>query len=491
MKKKIFVILVLWMVSGALVFNGCKSKLPALEKEKAIELVEKINAVSTGFQIEADISDVEINADSKSSKKAPRYFITLAGPKLMFNSSIYKEINYPFPEFVINFDCEKMVLHYGPEDNYLGLTSISGLSFELNTRDILGSSVEQIKKSGKEIPKAVIKFSYGELSLDTLNISPMLEEKATLIELITEVAALNTSMKTKLEKLNVEILSESKGKGTGQVRISVDSIQSGQDTVPDFVALMFSQTEDSKGKLIELLEEPRTLFDVFIDAEGLSFSFKKEGEEMTEVYLEKIKLGEYLKPSKEKGFYNFGIYFDLQGSSFISPENKTLETLGKIKQFKEEFNVDHISPSLIQAYFELFKKTQSLQMEGSMEASPDMGEFGLRMMNEVIQSNLVINFSFSPLEHHFGKLEVEGQFQVKGVTTPPPGQAMATLYDLAGLEDRIIKENIFPEEAVRMIMVSIRNYFVQDKKGNGKLIFEVREEEPFLFLNDEPLKIGK
>jgi hypothetical protein len=479
------------MVSGALVFNGCKSKLPVLEKEKAIDLVKKINAVSTGFQIEADISNVEIKADPKSSKKAPRYFITLLGPKLMFNSSIYKEINYPFPEFVLNFDCEKMVFHYGPEDKYLGLTSVSGLSFELNTRDILGASVEQIKKSGQEIPKAVIKFSYGELFLDKLDISPMLEEKATLIELITEVAALNTSMKTRLEKLNVEILSESKEKGSNQVKISVDSIQSGQDTVPDFVTLIFSQAEESKGKLIELLEEPRTLFDVFIDAEGLSFSFKIEGKEKTEVYLDKIRLSEYLKPSKEKGYYNFGIAFDFQGSNFISPENKTLETLGKIKRFKNEFNVDHMSPSLLQTYFELFKKTQSFQMEGSKEASPDMAEFGLKMMNEVMESKLVVSFSLSPLEHHFGKLEVEGKFDVQGVTTPPPGQAMATLYDLAGLEDRIIKENIFPEEAVRMIMDSIRNYFVQDKKGNGKLIFEVRKEEPFLFLNDKPLNIGR
>ncbi len=488
MKKKVLIILVLWMVIGAVVFNGCKGKLPVLEKERAIDLVEKINAVSTGFQIEADISDVEIKADPKSSKKAPRYFIALLGPKLMFNSSIYKEINYPFPEFVLNFDCEKMVLHNGPEDNYLGLTSVSGLSFELNIRDILGSSVEKMRESGKEIPNAVFKFRYGELSLDKLDISPVLEEKATLLELITEVASLNTSMRTKLEKLNVEILSEYKEKGSSQVKISVDSIQSGQDTVPDFITLMFSQAEESKGKLIELLEEPRTLFDVFIDAEGLSFSFKKEGKEKTEVYMDKIKLSEYLKPSKEKGFYNFGIALDLQGSNLISPENKTLETLGKIKQFKKEFNVDHISSSLIQTYFELVKKTQSLQMEGSNEASPDMAAFGLRMMTEVIESKLVISFALSPLEHHFGKLEAEGKFQVKGVTTPPPGQAMATLYDLAGLEDRIIKENIFPEEAVRMFMDSIRKYFVQDKKGNGKLMFEVREEEPYIFLNEKPIQ---
>ena len=491
MKKKVFVILVLWMVLGALVFNGCKGKLPVLEKEKAIDLVEKINAVSTGFQIGADISDVEINADPKSSKKAPRYFITLLGPKLTFDSSVYKEINYPFPEFVLNFDCEKMVLHYGPEDNYLGLASVSGLNFELNTDEMLIPSIEKMRESGKEIPKTVLKFNYGELSLDKLDISPFLEEKVTLLELIMKVASLNKSLKTKLEKLNVEIISESKEKGTSQMNLSVNSIQSGQDTTADLVTLMFSQAEESKGKLIELLEEPRTLFDVFIDAEGLSFSFKKEGKEKTEVYLDKIKLSEYLKPSKEKGFYNFGIALDLQGSNFISPENKTLETLGKIKQFKKEFNVDHISPSLLQTYFEFIKKTQSLQMEGSNEASPDMAAFGLRMMTEVIESKLVISFALSPLEHHFGKLEVEGKFDVQGVTTPPPGQATATLYDLAGLEDRILKENIFPEEAVRMIMDSIKNYFVQDKKGNGKLIFEVREEEPYLFLNDEPIQAWK
>ena len=283
MKKKVFVILVLGIVSSALVFNGCKGKLPVLEKEKAIDLVEKINAVSTGFQIETDISDVEINADPKSSKKAPRYFITLLGPKLTFNSSVYKEINYPFPEFVLNFDCEKMVLHYGPEDNYLGLASVSGLSFELNTDEILIPSIEKMRKSGKEIPKTVFKFSYGELSLDKLDISPFLEEKVTLLEMVMKVASLNKSLKTKIEKLNVEILSESKEKGSNQVKISVDSIQSGQDTVPDFVTLIFSQAEESKGKLIELLEEPRTLFDVFIDAEGLSFSFKIEGDEKTEV----------------------------------------------------------------------------------------------------------------------------------------------------------------------------------------------------------------
>lgn len=488
MRKKAIVILALWMVSGILIFNGCKGKLPELEKEKAVDLIKKINAASTGVQIEADASAIAIESDPKSSKRAPRYFIAISEPKITFNPSVFEEIYFPIPEFVLDFDCEKVVLHYGPDDSYLGLASVSGLSFEMNTQDILRLSVEKMKTSTKEIPKAIFKFSYGEFSLDKLDISPILEESATLYELITKVASLNQSIKTKLEKFNAEINTETEKTGTHQVKISVDNILSAVDTDPDFVKSIYGQTEEGKEKFAELLKEPRTLFDVSIDAEGISFSYKKDRKEKAEVILERIKFGEYLRPSKEKGFYNFGIAVDLQDSSFIYAENKVLEILGKIRQLKKEFNIDHLSPSLIQTYIELMNISQSLGMEASEEAAAEMSAYGLKMMNELIQSKPIISFSLSPLEHHLGKLEAEGQFQIHQLQAPPPGKATATLYDLAGLEDRIKKENILQAEKVKGILDIIRQYFVQDKKGNGKLTFEVREEEPYLFLNDKPIK---
>jgi len=491
MRKKAIVFLALWIVTGIFVFNGCKGKLPVLEKEKAVDLIKKINAAPIGLQFEADASAIEIKADTKSSKRVPRYFITISEPKLAFDSSVFKEMNYPLPEFVLDFDCEQVVLHYGPEDSYLGLASVSGLSFEMNTQDFLRASVEKMKTSTKEIPKAIFKFNYGELSLDKLDISPVLEETATLYELITKVASLNQSVKTKLEKFNAEINTETEMKGTHQIKISVDSILSGMDTDPDLVKSIYSKAEESKEKFAELLKEPRTLFDVSFDAEGISFLYKKDGKEMAEVILEKVKFGEYLRPSQEKGFYNFGIAVELQNSSIISAENKVLEILGKIKQQKKEFNIDRLSPPLIQTYIELIGISQSLQMGATEEAAAKMSAYGFRIMNELIQSKPIISFSLSPLEHHLGKMEAEGQFQIHQLQGPPPGKATATLYDLAGLEDRIKKENILEAEKVKGILDIIRQYFVQDKKGNGKLTFEVREEEPYLFLNDKPFKVWK
>ncbi len=112
MRKKAIVILALWIVSGVLIFNGCKGKLPVLEKEKAVDLIKRINAAPTGFQIEAEASAIAIEADPKSSKRAPRYFIAISEPKITFNPSVFEEIYFPIPEFVLDFDCEKVVLHY-------------------------------------------------------------------------------------------------------------------------------------------------------------------------------------------------------------------------------------------------------------------------------------------------------------------------------------------------------------------------------------------
>lgn len=488
MRKKALVVLALWMVSGILIFNGCKGKLPELEIEKAVDLVKKINAAPTGVQIEADASAIAIKTDSKSSPGAPRYFISILEPKITFDTSVFKEINFLMPEFVLDFDCEQVVLHYGPEESYLGLASVSGLSFEMDTQDILRSSVEKMKISTKEVPKAIFKFSYGEFILDKLDISPILEESATLFELITKIVSLNQSVKTKLEKFNVEVNTESEKTGTHQVLVSVDNILSSMDAYPGFVNSIYSKAEESKEKLEELLKDPRTLFDVFIDTEGISFSYKKEGKKKIEVNLEKVEFGEYLRPSKEKGFYNFGVAVDLQDLSLISAENKVLEILGNIKHCKKEFNLDRLSPSLIQAYVELMKISQSVRMEAVEETAAEMSAYGLRIMNELIQSKPIISFSLSPMEHRLGKLEAEGQFQMHQLQEPPPGKATATLYDLAGLEDRINKENILQAEKVKGILDIIRQYFVQDKKGNGKLTFEVREEEPYLFLNDKPFK---
>jgi hypothetical protein len=491
MRKKAIVILALWIVSGIFVFNGCKGKLPELEKEKAVNLIKKINAAPIGLQIEADPSAIEITADSKSSKRAPRYFIAISGPKISFDSSAFKETNFPLPEFVLDFDCEKVVLHYGPEETYLGLASVSGLSFEMNTQDFLRPPVEKMKTSTREIPKAIFKFSYGELSLDQLNISPILEESATLSDFVSKVASLNQSVGTKLEKFNVEINTETEKTGSHQIKISVDNILSGADIDPNFVQLIYSKAEESREKLEELLKEPGTLFDVSLDAEGISFSYKKDGKQKAEVILEKVKFGEYLKPSEEKGFYNFGMAVDLQDLNLTSAENRVLETLGNIKQCRKEFNIDHLSPSLIQTYIELMNISQSVRTEAPEEAAAEMSAYGLRIMDELIQSKPIIRFSLSPMEHHLGKLEVEGQFQIHQVQGPPLGKATATLYDIAGLEDRIQKEDILEAEKLKGIMDIIRQYFVQDKKGNGKLTLEVREGEPYPFLNDKPFQVWK
>ena len=115
MRIRASVILALFMVSGILIFNGCKGKLPALEKEKAADLIEKINAAPTGVQIEAVASAIAIKGDPKSSTEAPRYFITISEPKITFNSSTFKELKFPLPELVLDFDCEQVVLHYGPK----------------------------------------------------------------------------------------------------------------------------------------------------------------------------------------------------------------------------------------------------------------------------------------------------------------------------------------------------------------------------------------
>ena len=56
--------------------------------------------------------------------------------------------------------------------------------------------------------------------------------------------------------------------------------------------------------------------------------------------------------------------------------------------------------------------SQSLQTEAAEEAAAEMSAYGLKIMEELIQSKPIISFSLFPLEHHFGKLEAEGQFQV-------------------------------------------------------------------------------
>lgn len=491
MKKMAFFLLIACIVSSFFIFEGCKGKLPEFKKEDAFALLQKINAAPTGFKIEADASAVQIKTDPESSQKAPRYYISLINPVITFDTSILKEMNFPLHEESFSFTSEKIVLQYGPKDHYLALISLSGFHFELESFETLRplkNFKHKEEKPGKTFPDFSLKCHTGDISLDTLNLSPVLEENISLLELITKIIPLNPSLKKTGNDIQMDLFVQEEKSNINQINISIANFHSVQEINPEVIKQLFNKSEDSLEIIHDLLKMPQNIFDVSFGVHGVSFSIKEKGKEKMKITLENVELSEYLKPSSEGGFYKFGCVYDLQSSNFTFPENKALESLGKIKKCKSEFNLDLLSPSFLQAYIELVKKASITKAPHIKKEIEEMGSYGMRLMNEFFSSKPIISFSFSPLEHHYGKIEAEGKFQMQQQGIPPSGKATATLYYLAGLEENIKKENLFPVEMIQQVMDVIKRYFIQDERGNGKIIFEIREKAPYLYLNNKPLK---
>jgi hypothetical protein len=204
--------------------------------------------------------------------------------------------------------------------------------------------------------------------------------------------------------------------------------------------------------------------------------------------MEHASFSGYLSPSDEKGFYKFGFTADMEDCSAVSPEKKWVEPLGRFKKVKGEFNLDHLSSTLIEKYCEFIVKAGHRERSQSGKSHADPAPIMLELGGEFMQSKPIISVAVPQLEHYLGVLEAEARFQFSGIFAPPVGSATVTLHDLSGIEEKIGKEPEFPPEGVAAAMDVIKKYFVSDAGGDAKLVFEIRGDKPNFYLNGQPIQ---
>jgi hypothetical protein len=154
-----------------------------------------------------------------------------------------------------------------------------------------------------------------------------------------------------------------------------------------------------------------------------------------------------------------------------------------LNEAKFTFSIENLSPGFINAYFDMIKTAQSVGSAEDESIQQEMAQKGSVLVNKLIESKPIIKISFSPLDHYFGEIQAQGEFQFVRMG-PPVGKAEAEIMDMDKMEQNI-KQSL-PAERAEAVIHWIKQMFQVDETGQAKMTFEIKEDDPsHFYLNGE------
>lgn len=136
------------------------------------------------------------------------------------------------------------------------------------------------------------------------------------------------------------------------------------------------------------------------------------------------------------------------------------------------------------AYFDLVREAQAVKMTGKAQArQEEMIMKSTDLGRKFMESKPIIKVSISPLDHYFGKIQAQGEFQFIRMG-PPVGKAEAKVLDMDQMEQNITQT--LPPDRAQAVIHWIKQMFQVDDTGQGKMTFEIIEDDPsHFYLNGE------
>lgn len=428
-----------------------------------------------GLKIRAEISDINI----EPRKRKSLYEIILTNPEVIFSTAIYKHLNMEVPEFDIPIKMGKMVMIYEPIEKNLQLKSAEKLEYTLLLSEIISAFKSQQMEEGQEGPGLTAHYYLENISFEGYDISAFLDAKEkSFEEVLTDLMASNNKMKVKAEGFKVNVTGQKGDVKT--IEFSMESMESFFQAEPDLVTA-FLQKQDSVDIISELLEKKVPLIDIEIWAKRMDLLVNASKEEIR-AGLDKARFFYSLKPSEGGDHFDFRSGWDMENLKAEGLPEKVL-IFTKLNEAVFTFSVENLLPEFVNAYFDSVKTAKSAGPTKDAAVQQEMAVKGLVLVSKLIKSKPIIKISLSPLDHYFGKIQAQGEFQLIRMG-PPVGRAEAKLMDMTEMEKNIRQS--FPPERAEVVLKWAKKLFRIDERGQAKMIFEIKEDDPsHFYLNGE------
>lgn len=473
MKKRIYLVLLLVVFIGLTSF--CGKKTPEINKNDVKALLENIGRSPMELEIKAELPDINI----EPGKKRSQYQIILTNPEVIFSTAVYKHLNMEVPEFDIPIQMGKMVMIYEPAEKNLQLKSAEKLEYTLLLSEIMAAFKSQQMKEGQEAPELTARYYLESIDLEGYDMGALLDaQEKSFEEVLTEFITSNNEMKVKAEGFKVDV-ADQKG-DIKTIEVSMESMESFFQAESGLVTA-FLQKQDSVDIISALLEKKAPLIDIKVGADGLDL-LVNTSEQSIKAGLESVGFSYSLKPSQDGDHFDFSSEWNMGSLKAEGiPEKASIFT--KINEVNAKFSIENLSPEFINAYLDMIKTGQSARAAKDPAVQQEMAMKGMALVSQLIESKPIIKISLSPLDHYFGVIQAQGEFQFIRMG-PPVGKAEAKIPDMDQMEQKVT-QTLNPERA-QAVITWIKQMFQVDDAGQGKMTFEIRKDDPsHFYLNGE------
>ena len=485
MKRNISQILLLSSLAFVLIISGCgKPGKPGTSASNIAEgLIQELNSIPLGLNVQVEPSNLVVEPSGSG-----RYLVTFKDLNITIDTSAYKELNIhlPFKNTRIPIKIKEVVFKYGPEERYLELVSIKGMSFDWDFSEMVKLAGKTGEKPG--LTGMGIKVSLGNATFKNYDISPLLAAKAkTLIQLMSGFLGKIKTVESVVNHISYEFRFVKQQK-TWSIRVEAEKIQSHQAVLPDLFISLYHK-EGQAVDLARVLKEGTDILNLGMDCSGLTVSLKEDERELGGGTLAKLALSYFLKPDQTHSYFIYGFGWNMKNLTLSIPGLAAIERAGHIKEWGLKFSLENLSAAFIQAYFDLIKK--SMAMSGTMDKEAlhqQQMMMGMTIASEFMKSKPLIKCSIAPFKHDFGELAAEINFQFFNLMTPPVGKAVVKFPHINEMLARIKEQNLLPLKIQETLGQLVKKYVVVDEEGNGTLLFETRADQPGkFFLNGIPI----
>ncbi|MBD3414821.1 MAG: hypothetical protein GF421_10380 [Candidatus Aminicenantes bacterium] len=464
MKNRASVMGILILFMGLTCF--CVKKTPELNTDDVMVLLSNISESPLEMTIKAEPSEISIERGDKKSQ----YRILLKDPEVRFSTVVYKHMNMEFPEFEVPLTIKKLVMLYEPSEKNLKLKSAEKIKCDLELSEWVTDLDSQ---------EMTIHYQLESALLEGYDISSLLDSKhKSFPDLLTELISINNQMNMNAKGFSMNFSGQ--GEQSGTVDFFLKSMESSFQAEPELVTA-FLKKEDVDGILSGLVDKKVPLIDLETSFEGMDFVFDSP-EKKLKAGFQEGGFSYSLVPSQDEDVFDFSSRWKMKGVTTEGmPEQ--IEIFSRLNELNIEFSIDSLSSGFVRAYFDLIKTAQSMKKAKDEEAQQEMMMKGPVLASEFIKSKPVLKISLSPLDHDLGKIEAQGEFQFVRMG-PPTGKAEATIQDMRETE-QIIRKTLAPERAQAFIKW-IKQMFQVDDSGQGRMVFELKKEDPaHFYLNGE------
>ncbi|NIM13972.1 MAG: hypothetical protein GTO45_18155 [Candidatus Aminicenantes bacterium] len=445
----LFKLFTLGLVALVLFATNCAKPAEQKDKEVIAQLTDYLNSRDPLGQFKIDPATTIVTLVGNNRYQITlknTFFITdLTGVVDIVNKYISSK-DSPFSELDTS-RMEEVILIYGPEDNYLNLRSIKGLSIENELEPKLSSfGGLELNKIGVSIGKITYQ---GQDTRDS-------RSSETVEHLKIDLSGLTA----KKDKISILLDIEKIGK-----------VDAGKEdhNLSDYLMNKNAPRPDLK----KALETGAAINDLNIQLGKVYLSIKKNGSKICDSSIKNAAYLQFMKPDDTRKSFKYGQGIQLKNLKLSIPGKKEFQLLSHVKECCFEFSINNLSPGATLAFLDLMKKSFTLRNQVDSTKVSEYTSLVTRLLFEIMKSKVYMQFSISPFKHYFGEMKAVADIRLYNLMAGPIVKITLTLFKVDDILNKLKEADVLSADTLKIISGIIERYAVRHGNGDASFIYEM------------------